>query len=317
MEKAKTFLLLASSLTLLSCNQNSDDSDSLPKGSEVAKEEAEIHYAKALEAMSKAVSFGVKLSGNASISEEYAYSSITPETSLESSSFSKIELNDIDANLAMALSDDDLSASMGVSAGYSFEHNGTSPIYSGESDVSREGNLSLKAYYADRTLYADGTGMSELLSCFYNSSATPNLKVKTTLDTPSIDWSDLTNKLDKLSEEAAQSEYLQGKNGVYSYVYTLDPAADSDSSSPGKWSGEAKAWLSFTEEGFTEIGVSGKMNYTSSFDLLNSENSYGTSSKTDIALSANLKANFSYGDSVKVEEVSDPENYVEESIELD
>lgn len=313
MEKAKTILLLASSLTLLSCQVSQDGSSEYeaPTGSEVTKEELNLHYAKALEAMSKVTTFGAKVSGEASYSANTSYAQIVDGQKYEKTSLGKIEMKDLSASFAMQVDEnEEVKASMSAAAKYAFESNASGTFSSTSTNGSKNGSISLKTYYDDETLYIDGTGLSDLLSSLSESTSVENLKIKENIKNPEIDWSQLTDYLDKLSEIASDNDYIQAKNGTYSFVYTLGPDSFAGNSAVSNaWSGEAKAWLSFTEEGFTELGLSGALNYSYSIDY-GDDSANSTSIKTENAISANLKASFSYGGKVTVEEVSDPDSYL-------
>ncbi len=323
MSKSQPFLLLVSSLTLLGCSQvgsSSDKSIEAPKGSEVEKEVVTTHYAKAIEAMNNAKAVGANLAGNATLSRENSSKVASNGVTMDNSSSTNLSLSDIDAGVAMSIGDD-TKMSMKASANYSYSSSETGVALSSNPDVTGSGSASLAAYLSNGILYADLTGLSNFLTIVDSSDATP-LKQKSAIKVSTVDWNDYADYLDDLAEQASKSEYLQIKEGTYSFVYTIDPSkftisTTTDKISSGTWNGELKAWLSFTEEGFTEAGISGSIKYENAYSFAQSDASYSYESKSKAEISANLKASFSYGSNVKVEEVTDPENYVDTSVDVD
>ncbi len=321
MNKTKPFLLLASSLTLLGCSQVGSDSNNItaPTGSEVDKEIATAHYAKAVESMNNTKAVGANLVGNVGLDVNNSMSNTANDVTEKYSSSTSLSVSDIDASVAMSIGDE-MKMSMKASANYSYSNNVTGSVVSSDSNVSSSGKASVSAYLSDNTLYADMTGLSSFLAISVSSEIT-SLKYKTTVKTESVDWDDCADYLDKLAEQASKSEYLQVKEGTYSVVYTIDPnkftSSSSVASADSNWNGEFKAWLSFTEEGFTEAGISGSVKYENAYSFAQSDGSYSYESSSKIEISANLKASFSYGSNVKVEEVSDPDSYVETNANID
>ncbi len=321
MNKTKPFLLLASSLTLLGCSQIGSDSNSIeaPAGSEVGKEIVTAHYAKAIESMNDTKAVGANLVGNAGFDISNESANTANGVTERYSSSTSLSVSDIDASVAMNVGDE-AKMSMKASANYSYSSNVTGSVASSDSNVSKSGKASVSAYLSDNTLYADMTGLSSFLAISVSSENT-SLKRKTTVNVESVDWNDCADCLDKLAEQASKSEYLQVKEGTYSFVYTIDPNKFTSSSSvvsaKNNWTGEFKAWLSFTEEGFTEAGISGNVKYENAYSFAQSDGSYSYESSLKIEISANLKASFSYGSNVKVEEVADPDSYVETNANVD
>ena len=322
MNKSKPFLLLASSLTLLGCSQGGSNSSSIeaPTGSEVGKEIVTTHYAKAIEAMNSTKAFGANLVGNVGLAVNNTSTVASNGVTMDSSSSTSLSVSDIDAGVAMSIGDD-TKMSMKASANYSYNSNVSGAAVSSDSNVSGSGKASLAAYLSDSTLYADLTGLSGLLTNVESSEVT-SLKRKTTVKVTTVDWNDYAKYLDDLAEQASKSEYLQVKEGTYSFVYTIDPSkftisTTTDKVSSGTWNGEFKAWLSFTEEGFTEAGVSGSIKFENAYSFAQNDASYSYESKSKVEISANLKASFSYGSNVKVEEVTDPDSYVETNVTVD
>ncbi len=321
MSKTKPFLLLVSSLTLLGCSQVGSDSNSIeaPTGSEVGKEIVTTHYAKAIEAMNNAKAIGANLVGNASLDISNSSKSTANSITQEYSSSTSLSASDIDAGVAISIGDE-VKMSMKASANYSYSSSATDVTVSSNPSVSSSGKASVAAYLSNSTLYADLTGLSGLLTAI-DSSESVSLKRKTTVETGSVDWNDCADCLDDLAEQASKSEYLQVKEGTYSFVYTIDPSkfatSNSEVSSSNGWGGEFKAWLSFTEEGFTEAGISGNIKYEYAYSFVQNDGSYSYDSSSKVDISANLKASFSYGSNVKVEEVTDPDSYVETNANVD
>lgn len=317
MNKTQPFLLLAASLALLGCSQGGDDATSFaaPSGSEVGKEVVSAHYAKAAEAMSEAKAIGVKLAGSVSYASESSGNENSNGAVATYSASQAISYSDIDATIAMSLGDE-AKASMKASASYSYGANAKGSIYSSASETSASGKASLAAYWAEGTLYGDLSGLADLLTGSASSSPA-SLKLKTTVDMPSVNWSACADYLDKLEEIASKSEYIKVNEGTYSFLFTINPSSSSflpgySSIDAGNgYEGELKAWLSFTEEGFTEAGVSGKVKYEYAYSYDASGSSYHFEAKGKLEEALNLKATFSYGDSVKIEEVSDPDSYVD------
>ena len=317
MKKAKTILLLASSLTLLACGQsNKGDADEakVPTGTEVGKEELNVHYAKALSAMEAATAVGANLKGNAGVhlktSSDSAYSGITASEGQEV----KIAANNLDASIAASqTSGQEAKASMSFAADVILDKKTTGVEDSDDPDLSYSNHISAKAYFSDKTVYADLTGAASLLSNFTTASEEVNWKRKSSVSYSGIDWSGITSFLDNMAKSSSQNDCLKGDGDVYSFVYTIEPAkieaSDSGASASSAWSGSIKAWLSFTEDGFKEIGVSGSVVYDNSVTI---SKSLGTVSKsTNLTIEANLKCTFSKGDDVKVEEVTNPGDYVD------
>ena len=321
MNKAQPFLLLVSSLTLLGCSQAGSNSSSIeaPKGTEVGKEVVTTHYAKAIEAMNNAKAVGANLAGNASLAINNTDTISTNGVTMNNSSSTNLSLSDIDAGVAMSVGDD-AKMSMKASANYSYSSSATGVALSSNPSVSGSGNASLAAYLSDGVIYTDLTGLSNFLTII-DSSDTTSLKQKSTVKVSTVDWNDYADYLEELAEQASKSEYLQIKEGTYSFVYTIDPSkfatSSSEKTSSDDWSGDFKAWLSFTEGGFTEAGISGSIKYENAYSVTRSEASYSYESKSKVEISANLKASFSYGSNVKVEEVADPENYVDTNADVD
>lgn len=322
MNKSQPFLLLVSSLTLLGCSQGGSNSSSIeaPTGSEVGKEIVTTHYAKAIESMNNAKAIGANLAGNLGLAVDNSSKVSSNGITMDSSSSTNVSISDIDAGVAMSV-DDDMKMSMKASANYSYSSSASGSAVSSDASISNSGKASLAAYLSDGVLYADLTGLSGFLTAIESSEAT-SLKRKSTVKVTTVDWNDYADYLDDLAEQASKSEYLQVKEGTYSFVYTIDPSkftvsTTTDKISSGTWNGELKAWLSFTEEGFTEAGVSGSIKYENAYSFAQSDASYSYESKSKVEISANLKASFSYGSNVKVEEVTDPDSYVETSANVD
>ncbi len=323
MNKTQPFLLLVSSLTLLGCSQIGSGSDTFeaPTGSEVGKEVVTAHYAKALEAMNETKAIGANLAGSVNYVNESSSKITSDGTTEENSWSSKISVSDINVGIAVSTGEQ-TKASMKASANYSCSSSIKGSSVSSESDTSISGKASVAAYLSDNTLYADLTGLSDLL-VEGSSSAPTSLKRKTAVSISTVDWSDCADYLDSLAEKASKSEYLQVKEGTYSFVYTIDPSSSESLPLPSKedgdkgYTGEFKAWLSFTEEGFTEAGISGSVKYENAYSFAASDGSYSYDGKMKLELTASLKATFSYGSSVKVEEVTDPNSYVDVNASVD
>ena len=320
MSKSQPFLLLASSLTLLGCSQvgsNSSSSIEAPTGSEIEKEVMTAHYAKAIEEMNDAKAIGLALSGEAKVNGSVeSYLTQSGENNTYSQTI-KAEISDLSASFAMKLDGEDAKMSAKASAKYAYESSAIGALFDSEPNVSYSGDASAAIYYDEKTLYADLTGLSSLFSIFSTSPELDNLKLKQAVSSPSFDWEFVDEALEDFSEISDASDFIQAKDGTYSFVYSIDPSALSDSSSETypinmNWEGNIKAWLSFTDDGFSEAG------FTANFaqqESSSGDEGWGTISghtnKTDV--SASLKASFSYGDKVKVEEVSDPDSYVDPS----
>ncbi len=319
MSNKQPFLLLVSSLTLLGCSQAGSNANNItvPTGNEVEKEVATAHYAQAVEAMNKTTAFGANLVGGVNVSQEFSTKMVSDGVTTEASSSTKLSVNDISASLAMSIGDD-AKMSAKVSANYSYSRSVTGIEVSGDPNVSQSGKASLATYLSDGTLYADLSGLADFLT---SSSDSIPLKRKTTVPTQDMSWDAYEDFVDDMAEKASESEYLQVKEGTYSLVYTFDPSTFVDDSGTSEaswsWKGEVKAWLSFTDEGFTEAGISGSLKYESAYSFYNDEPSYRYESQAKIELGANLKASFLYGDNVKVEEVADPDSYVDVSVDFD
>ncbi len=314
MNKTKTIILLASSLALLACSQSGGkESYSAPTGTEVGKEELNVHYAKALTAMEEANAFGVSATGDLKVNAETKGSVKAGEIATETSSSTKVELTNLSASVGMKTVDENVKISAKANGDYIIETKANESTLSSQESLSLNGKASVAAYYADNTVYADFSGAESLFKLFSSdSSAETPLKFKTTVETPKFDWSFITEAMEDLSKSASQSEYIQAKDGAYSFVYTIDPKSISGSVSSvdtgADWSGSIKVWLSFTEGGFTEAGATGSISYNGSVSY--SMEGYSYSSSTSGEVSVNLKATFSYGDKVTVDEVSNPDDFV-------
>lgn len=321
MNKTQPFLLLISSLALLGCSQVGSDNIEAPTGSTISKDVASVHYAKAIEAMNEAKAIGANLAGSASYASESSSKVTSDGTTTENAWSNKISVSDINAGIAVSIGEE-TKASMKASASYSFSSSVKGGGVSSDSDTSASGKASVALYLSGSTLYGDLTGLSGLLA-EGSSSAPTSLKRKTTVNISTVDWSDCADYLDSLAEKASKSEYLQVKEGTYSFVYTIGPSSFESLPLPNNedadkgYTGEFKAWLSFTEEGFTEAGISGSVKYENAYSFAASDGSYSYEGNMKLEVTANLKATFSYGSSVKVEEVTDPNSYVDVNASVD
>lgn len=319
MKNAKPILLLASSLLLVGCSQSDQGSSSVvpPTGSEVSEEAMTIHYAKALEAMDEAKAVGMALTGEAKLNYSVESSLTQSEETKTYSKAVKAEISNLSASFGMKKDGDDVKMSAKASANYAYESSVTGTLFASEPSLSYSGNASVSTYYADKTIYIDQTGLSSIISIFNSDPKRVDLKRKQSVTGPSFDWDSVDEALNKLSEVAASSDSIQAKDGTYSFVYTIDPNTLVDSPSnvldfKTNVEGDVKVWLSFTEDGFSEAGLSANFGNVSS---ISGEGGWATTSGNSekLEVSATLKATFSYGDKVTVEEVADPENYVGEN----
>lgn len=123
MKKSNLLMLLAAPIVLMGCGEN--NSNIVPTGESVAKEDIAVHYAKATEAMDNVEAFGIKLTGEAKLDSNVNFTSQVGDSKQTLSTNSSIEVKDlsVEAGIKNIKSTDikEISASVEASAAYAIK----------------------------------------------------------------------------------------------------------------------------------------------------------------------------------------------------
>jgi hypothetical protein len=348
MNKTKTFILLLSSAALVGCAQsNVNKKAEAPTGTSVEQKVVDEKLAAAVTKMKETEALGITVSGFATFDYE-AENSTTYEGSTESA---KMSANAKVSNLSIKaaatdIGKDTMKASASLSTDYTVKSSTTGTYSGATQQIDASGKMSAKAYVADKTVYVDATGMKDAVQKFGNSMggssvsisiADADLKRKTTIANIAdwniaSAWEEIDSEIGEIKNYASKTEFLQGKNGTYSYLYTasaekliseipgLGNMTGADGTKP-TFNGEVKAWFTFTEDKFTEIGITSnasmKMEVKTDTNKMSisgySLPSMQSETKLNVSLDGSFKVSFAYGDDVKVDSVENPETYLDPS----
>lgn len=348
MNKTKTLILLLSSAALVGCAQsNVNKKAEAPTGTSVEQKVVDEKLAAAVTKMKDTEALGITVSGFAT----YAYEAEKSTTYNGSTESAKMSANAKVSNLSIKaaatdIGKDTVKASASLSTDYTVKSSATGTYSGATQQIDASGKMSAKAYVADKTLYVDATGMKDAVKKFGNSMGGSNasisitdadLKRKATIANIAdynlaTAWEQIDSNIGDIKKFASTAEYLQGKNGTYSYLYTASaekllsqiPGWSSMTGTDGTkptFDGEVKAWFTFTEDKFTEIGITSnasmKMEVKTDTTKMSISGynlpSVQSESKLNLSLDGSFKISFAYGDDVKVDSVENPETYLDPS----
>ncbi len=323
MKKTNLLMLFAAPIVLMACgnnpNSNGGDANEIPSGESVEEQDISAHFVKAASAMNNVEALGLKVTGNAKLtnnmSQTYSYSG-TSGTVTSSSLFEIKNLN-LEAGIKNIKTTDikAIDASAEATADFTLKQEVEGVEMDSNPNIDKKGSVSAKAYIDDGYVYVDLEGIRELMTAIVPTTTLPtNMKEKIQLneieqgeEAVQIDYSQMITSINQL---CSSLNFIKGQNETYSYVFTLDPEkilqafGDSDSSlSSTNIEGTSSLYISFTEVGFTSVGLlvdwTATTNITDSYYTVNNE----------VKINADIKANFLYGNDVKVKQVQEKDSY--------
>ena len=326
MKKTNLLMLFAAPIVLMACgmgpnssNSNGGEANSIPTEETIQEQDITTHFAKASAAMKNVEAIGVKVTGNAKLtndmSQTYSYSDTTG--TVTSSSLFEIKNLNIEGGIKNIKTTDikAIDASVEATADFTLKQEVEGVEMDSNPNIDKKGSLSGKAYIDDGYFYVDLDGIRELITAIAPSTTLPtSMKEKIQLDeieqgeeAIEINYSEMITSINNL---CSSLNFIKGQNETYSYVFTLDPQkilqafGGSDSSlASTNIEGTSSLYLSFTEAGFTSVGLlvdwTATANVTDSYYTVNNE----------VKINADIKANFLYGNDVKVKQVQDKDSY--------
>lgn len=324
MKKSNLLMLLAAPIVLMGCGEN--NSNIVPTGESVAKEDIAVHYAKATEAMDNVEAFGIKLTGEAKLDSNVNFTSQVGDSKQTISTNSSIEVKDlsVEAGIKNIKSTDikEISASVEASAAYAIKMTAEGVPTDTNANMDLSGNVSANVYVQDGFSYLDFEGLRNIITSIKPGTTLPeNLKIKSQLSeleegetAIEVDWSEMISSIE--TDYSSSLNCIKGKNNVYSYVFSIDPSkvlentntdfSNMDFSSEGN----STLYVSFNDNGLTSIGL--LIDWSASSNVEDSE--YGYSNSSTASLHMDLKMDFLYGNDVKVKEVPNKDSFVEQTL---